>query len=295
VLCRWRLCWCGEILYSSVSSSFPSHPREVGFFLSRCWKWIRWTIDTELLGRFRIIKDSTNAAFFTNRALVRLRMDMFDQVIDDCLKAIDLVPSSRMTTLEWTPCVETSHLTNRDNVVKAYSYLGQAQLKLGYPNEALSSTLRAYELAIAQRSPSVGTIATTCLEVKKKRWELSEERRRARECNLLKQMTQIIERDAEREVDLILRSPTWDPVGSGRDYSGSQTQDKIDDVRSTAREKIQTLEDVFGKAEAERCGKREVPDYLIDNITFSVMLDPVIVRPEFPPHPFFQDINTDAD
>ncbi|KAG0131124.1 hypothetical protein HOY82DRAFT_344434 [Tuber indicum] len=203
-----------------------------------------------------IIKDSTNAAFFTNRALVRLRMDMYDQVIDDCLKAIDLIPSS----------------------LKAYSYLGQAQLKLGYPNEALSSTLRAYELAIAQRSPSVGAIAATCLEVKKKRWELSEERRRTRECNLLKQMTQIIERDAEREVDLILRSPTWDPVSGGRDYSESETHEKIDDVRSAAREKIQTLEEVFGKAEAERCGKREVPDYLIDNITFSVMLDPVITK-----------------
>ncbi|CAZ82085.1 unnamed protein product [Tuber melanosporum] len=170
-----------------------------------------------------IIKDSTNAAFFTNRALVRLRMDMYDQVIDDCLKAIDLIPSS----------------------LKAYSYLGQAQLKLGYPNEALSSTLRAYELAIAQRSPSVGAIAATCLEVKKKRWELSEERRRTRECNL-----------AMRNARLIL---FFVPLPG-------------------TLEKIQTLEEVFGKAEAERCGKREVPDYLIDNITFSVMLDPVITK-----------------
>lgn len=150
--------------------------------------------------------------------------------------------------------------------MKAYSYLGQAQLKLGHPNEALTSSLQAYELAIVQRSPSVATIAAACLEAKKQRWELQEERRRQRECNLLKDMSAMIDREAERELNLLLRAPVGD-------------WDKIEAVKNNAREQVKTLEDVFGKAEAERCGRREVPDYLIDNISFSVMLDPVLVCP----------------
>jgi hypothetical protein len=150
--------------------------------------------------------------------------------------------------------------------VKAYSYLGQAQLKLGHPNEALTSSLQAYELAISQRSPSVSSIAATCLEAKKKRWELQEDRRRKRECHLLKHMSELIEHESERELDLLLlvQNPSGD-------------WDRIEEIRNAAREQVKTLEDVFGKAEAERCGRREVPDYLIDNISFSVMLDPVIV------------------
>lgn len=42
-----------------------------------------------------IIKDPTNPAFFTNRALARLRMVQFDAVVADCAKALELMPTSR--------------------------------------------------------------------------------------------------------------------------------------------------------------------------------------------------------
>lgn len=41
-----------------------------------------------------IIKDPTNAAFFTNRALARVRMEQWEAVVSDCEKAIDLLPTS---------------------------------------------------------------------------------------------------------------------------------------------------------------------------------------------------------
>lgn len=195
-----------------------------------------------------IIRDSTNAAFFTNRALARLRMNMFEDVINDCLKAIDLNPTS----------------------MKAYSYLGQAQLALDHPSEALHSSMTAYELALAQRSPSVAAIAAACLDAKKKRWEQREEKRKERECQLMQKMMDIIERDADRAVGEVLKKRGVSDTG---DFSEQE-----ETIRHEAKENVRTLEDVFGKAEAIRCARREVPDYLIDNITFSIMLDPVITK-----------------
>lgn len=155
-------------------------------------------------------------------------------------------------------------------IVKAYSYLGQAQLALNHPSEALHSSMTAYELAITQRSPSVASIAAACLDAKKKRWEQREEKRRERECQLMLKMTDIIERDADRAVDELLKK--------GRMNNGNiNISEQEEEIRHEAKERVRTLEDVFGKAEAVRCARREVPDYLIDNITFSIMLDPVIV------------------
>ena len=42
-----------------------------------------------------IIKDPTNAAYFTNRALARMRMEQWDAVVADCEKAVELMPKSR--------------------------------------------------------------------------------------------------------------------------------------------------------------------------------------------------------
>lgn len=163
--------------------------------------------------------------------------------------------------------------------VKAYTNLGLAQLALDRPGEALSSSTTAYRFAIEQRSPSVASIAATCMEAKKKRWEQMERRRIEREGTLLKEMTDIIERDADKQVDKILRRGL---MGDTAGFEGSTVRVLEEEVRQEAREKVKTLEDVFGKAEAERCLRREVPDYLVDTITFNIMSDPVIVCPHLP-------------
>ncbi|KAI5848826.1 hypothetical protein BZA05DRAFT_87935 [Tricharina praecox] len=169
-----------------------------------------------------IIKDPTNAAFFTNRALARTRMEQWKAVVEDCEKAIDLLPSS----------------------LKAYTYLGVALLHLNRPGESFSMSQRAYQLAISQRSPSISAIAASCLQAKKVKWEHAERERVLRESALLR--------------------VTCEAVMQG----GGDDEEKVDRCRR--------LEDVFGRAEAVRLQKRTVPDYLIDNITFGVMWDPVI-------------------
>lgn len=104
---------------------------------------------------------------------------------------------------------------------------------------------RAYQLAISQRSPSISAIAASCLQAKKVKWEHAERERVLRESALLR--------------------VTCEAVMQG----GGDDEEKVDRCRR--------LEDVFGRAEAVRLQKRTVPDYLIDNITFGVMWDPVIV------------------
>lgn len=117
------------------------------------------------------------------------------------------------------------------------------------------------------------------MEAKKKRWEQMETRRIERECVLLREMTDIIEKEADTQVDKILRKGL---LGDTAGFGGTAVRVLEEEVRQGARLKVKTLEDVFGKAEAERCMRREVPDYLIDTITFNIMSDPVIVGSHFP-------------
>lgn len=144
--------------------------------------------------------------------------------------------------------------------MKAYTYLGNALLHLNRPAESFTASQKAYHLAIDLRSPSVSTIAASCLEAKKAKWELSERERIQRESVLLKETCDLIQQDARNRA-------TWFGGNTGA----------AEDVREEATRKCRALEDVFGKAEAERLRRREVPEWLVDNITFGIMWDPVIV------------------
>lgn len=118
------------------------------------------------------------------------------------------------------------------------------------------------------------------MEAKKRGWEHKERRRIEKEGTLLKKFTDIIERDADKQVDRIVRR-------AANGDTARTVQEQEEEVRQEARESIRTLEDVFGKAEAERYAKREVPEFLIDTISFSIMLDPVIVCLPFSLPSFF--------
>ena len=106
------------------------------------------------------------------------KLSLWEKVIEDCHRALDLLPTS----------------------LKAFTYLGQAQLALERPNEAVSSSQQAYKLAITQRSPSAATIAGTVLQAKKRKWEVAEERRIMEEEGLLKKMVELLQEEGKREV-----------------------------------------------------------------------------------------------
>jgi STIP1 family protein 1 len=142
--------------------------------------------------------------------------------------------------------------------VKAFTYLGQAYLQLNNPVKSFEASQRAYTLAIEQRSRSISIIAATCLDAKKADWEQKEKVRIQRESTLLRETCSLLMHNAEQMA--------WDlPSGEAQK------------LRTEAGKKCRELEDVFGKSEAERLGRREVPEWLIDNITFGIMWDPVVV------------------
>ncbi len=102
-----------------------------------------------------IIQDPRNATLYTNRAMARLKLDMWDSVISDCRTCLELSPGN----------------------MKAYYYLSQARLAMGDHDEALADARRAYDLCVLAGDKSLQSVTTQVLRCKKERWETVEKRR----------------------------------------------------------------------------------------------------------------------
>ncbi|KAI9678360.1 MAG: hypothetical protein M1817_006307 [Caeruleum heppii] len=196
-----------------------------------------------------IVADPSNHQLFTNRAFARIKLNAWEDVISDCLKSIEL-----------------SHN------MKAYYYLSQAQLHLHHPNEAHSSALTAYELCVQNNDPSVGSISALVLRAKKEKWEIRERDRVRRRNELLAELEDRLEiaRSDEREAieDNFRRGlMPW-----------HEAEEEIAIVDQLSRQKHEELRSIFAIADPEHAQQRQVPDYLIDNISFSVMHDPVVTK-----------------
>jgi hypothetical protein len=135
--------------------------------------------------------------------------------------------------------------------MKAYFFLAQGQIELHLLAAALGSALEAHRLCVEEcrkipmgkGASSIGPITELVLRCKKEWWEQREKERLEQRCIL------------ERDLSEMLRE------------------------RGETEEKIEALREVFERAsEMGSEGKRRrVPDWCIDDITFSVMLDPVVV------------------
>ncbi|KAJ6262418.1 hypothetical protein Dda_3226 [Drechslerella dactyloides] len=194
--------------------------------------------------------DSRNYVLFTNRALVRLKLERYDDVINDCMSAINI---------------------NHD-AMKGHYMAAQALLALSRPSEALGFALTAYQLAIQQQSKSATDVANVVLEAKKQRWKKLEHNRIDKDDSLLNQMKTLIKSDSERRI-VDLREQQWDSTDHERDFEA-----EIAVIRDDARVQIEELANVFARADPQRYRPREVPDYLMDSISFSIMTDPVVTK-----------------
>ncbi|KAK6340759.1 hypothetical protein TWF696_009080 [Orbilia brochopaga] len=197
-----------------------------------------------------IALDSSNYTLFTNRALVRLKLERYDDVINDCMSAINL---------------------NRD-AMKGHYMAAQALIHLSRPSEALGFAMTAYQLAIQQHSKSATDVANLVLEAKKQRWKKLERNRIDKDMSLLNQMKDLIKSDSERRI-VDLREEQWDSTDRERDFEA-----EIAVIREDARVQMEDLGNVFARADPQRYKPREVPDYLIDSISFSIMTDPVVTK-----------------
>lgn len=138
----------------------------------------------------------------------------------------------------------------------------QALIQLGRPSEALGFALTAYQLAIAQHSKSATDVANVVLEAKKQRWKKLERNRIDKDNSMLKQMKELIKTESERKI-VDLREQQWDSPNGGRDF-----ESEIEVIKEDARVQMDELEKVFARADPQRYKPREVPDYLMDSISF---------------------------
>jgi STIP1 family protein 1 len=177
-----------------------------------------------------IQKNSNNSVLFTNRANARLKISAWEDVIDDCLRAIGLV---------------------QDNM-KAYYYLGQAQLALNHPNEALSSAIRAYELcsrSVTQTS-SAFSISNFVVKCKRAKWDLREKERLRRKKELLPELEDMILQRRDEEIALINSQVRLGEIGL---VAG---QEDIAAARSDADSKVGELRTAFAISDPINLAKR---------------------------------------
>ncbi|CAK7206624.1 hypothetical protein SEUCBS139899_009424 [Sporothrix eucalyptigena] len=186
-----------------------------------------------------ILADPKNPALYTNRALVRLKLEMWDSVVNDCTSCLERAP---------------------DNM-KAHYYLSQAELQLRDFDNAVAHCRRAHELCVKADDKSLTQITNHMLECKRARWA-DKEKRRAREINPLEEeMVALLEREKEAAV-------------------AAEDEAFRDEVAADYDAKLVRLRETFTLARSASAdtARRNVPEWAIDDITFGILVDPVVTK-----------------
>lgn len=201
---------------------------------------------------FSIIADPKNPALYTNRAMARLKLGHWESVITDCQTCLGLAPQN----------------------MKAHYYLAQAQLSIGDFDSSLTNALAAHKICATTNDKSLGAITNIVLRCKKDRWEDKEKKRLRQERELEEEMLAMLVRDRD---DMLAAE-------------GDETERRI--IEEEAGEKMQTLSKVFENARTQSLKRREVPDWAIDDISFAIMVDPVVVSQKYRIHVVFSFSNS---
>ncbi|PPJ60760.1 hypothetical protein CBER1_02319 [Cercospora berteroae] len=204
-------------------------------------------------------KYSRNPLIFTNRANVRLKLQKWDDVVNDCLKSIEITGPNGQ-----------NH--------KAWYFLAQAQLAMHHPHEALSSALKAYEQVLhpapaAKISPQdLQTFSNFVLRCKKEKFRARDRERLKRQGELRAELEETLERQRQQEMDEIASQLHRGELGQ------VEASERSEEIRKLYEDKSNTLRTVFEIADPQNNKPREIPDHLIDMITFEPMHDPVMTK-----------------
>lgn len=212
-------------------------------------------------------KYSQNPLIFTNRANARLKLQKWDDTVNDCLKSIEITGPNG-----------PNH--------KAWYFLAQAQLALHHPHEALSSALKAYEQLLHPASPAATATTTTTkttpsdlqtfsalvLRCKKEKFRARDRERLRRQGELRAELEDTLEKQRQQDLDRVaeeLHRGILGPV---------EASERSEEVRGNFEKKIISLKTVFEMADPLHHQPREIPDHLVDMITFEPMHDPVMTK-----------------
>lgn len=169
--------------------------------------------------------------------MARLKLGHWESVIVDCQTCLGLAPQN----------------------MKAHYYLSQAQLAIGDFDGALTNGLAAHKICATTNDKSLGAITNIVLRCKKDRWEDREKKRLRQERELEEDVLELLAGDR----DAMLKTES------------DETERKI--IEEEANEKMKALRKVFENAREQDLKRREVPDWAIDDISFAIMVDPVVV------------------
>lgn len=212
-------------------------------------------VGAEALYTKAIMIDPSNPLLYTNRAMSRLKLHLYERVLSDCSASLSILPVN----------------------MKAHYYRAQAQLEQGQMADALESAKSAYEFCKTgdkkweRDLASVGGLVLRC---KKVVWEAKEMDRLADRGRVLGDALKGLE---DRKTDELKR------IGGIREAGQCDAAEETRRVNEVLRREEADKEVVrraFGRdAEADGVAKpRVVPDWAIDDITFAFMLDPVVTK-----------------
>ncbi|KAL2153598.1 hypothetical protein VTH82DRAFT_4753 [Thermothelomyces myriococcoides] len=198
-----------------------------------------------------LISDPNNPALYTNRAMARLKLGQWDNAVADCTACLRLAPDS----------------------IKAHYSLSQAHLALRAYDDALQHARIAHALCAKAADKSLGTLTAHVLRCKKEAWDAAERRRLRENADLEAEVIGLL----ERERDAAVREAVGQQLEEGGDSSGG-SEEARKEVAAEWDAKIARMREVFERARPPGEKRRTVPDWAIDDISFCVMVDPVITK-----------------
>ncbi|KAI1277926.1 U-box domain-containing protein [Xylaria sp. FL0933] len=185
-----------------------------------------------------IIADDTNHALYTNRAMSRLKLELYESAIADCRTCLKLSGPNK----------------------KAHFILSQCLLAMHDYDDALENAITAYRLACESGDKALAPLTAQVLRCKKERWEELEKKRHREGQELENQLISLLERD--RGENLALCDNEIERIA----------------IVEECNAKIERLRATFEAARDAKDKRREVPDWAIDDITFEIMVDPVVTK-----------------
>jgi STIP1 homology and U-box containing protein 1 len=132
----------------------------------------------------------------------------------------------------------------------------------------------AYELCTtsAQQTSNAATISALVLKCKKAKWDIRERERIRRRGDLLSELEAMLETAFKKDMDDI------EARIESAEVSRSDGQEEKADRKTEFEKKRDDLRTAFAISDPDHHQKREVPDYLIDGITFELLVDPVVTK-----------------
>lgn len=144
--------------------------------------------------------------------------------------------------------------------------MGLAQTEMGHLSKADVNLKKAYDGALKESSPSSPAICQAILMLRKRLWEMDEEKRMRNVGPLLTEVQ-----------DMYIEKRAKDLEEARRTLSGEDLADEESYIQETYQEKIEQIQTIFARAD-KKYEQQEVPEYLLDPISFNIFVDPVITK-----------------